>query len=83
VKYERYDTLIFETTGREIYANGGQVGLGPLMERVSEGSDGDIETFYEYEEKAIFTPVERRELADYMKELWERYAVEGLSDAGR
>lgn len=81
--YNRYDELIFETTGRSVYANGGQVGLGPLMERVSEGSDGDIETYYDLHEEDRLTPVERRELADYMKELWERYAVEGLSDAGR
>jgi hypothetical protein len=74
--------VTFESTGREVYAHGGIIGLSPNLTQVSEGYDGNIETYYSDPEfgEAPLTAEERRELADYMKALWERYAIEGLKE---
>jgi hypothetical protein len=81
---ERNDHLTFETTGREIYANCGIIGLSADLEWVSEGYDGVIEAFYTPpDSEDRLTPVERRELADYMMGLWQRYAREGLSERSK
>jgi hypothetical protein len=55
------------TTGREIFANCGFVGINARLE-LSHGYDGDIETFNP------LTVAERYELAIYMIRLWLEYA---------
>lgn len=68
-------TLLIECSGREIYANGGILGLGEETEdtwmtyenAIPEGYDGDIRC-------SDWTADERKEVADYMVGLWQRWA---------
>lgn len=63
------DEIMFEATGRKEYANNGIIGLSPLM-HTGQGADGGFDD-------DSWSPAERRELAECMKALWERFAVEG------
>lgn len=67
MKYLGSDHYVLETTGRELNANLGIIGLNPKLE-ISEGYDGGIEDNWE-----PFTLEERQEIADYMISLWEAY----------
>ena len=58
------DTVTF-STGRQVYANGGIIGLAPNLE-VTEGYDGDIA----FEQ---FSSEECIELAEYMIGQWQRF----------
>jgi hypothetical protein len=65
------------STGKEIYANHGYVGINERGE-LSEGYDGDIgfgdfEAGYDDNDPYELTPAERHELADYVIGLWQRY----------
>lgn len=66
------DTYRF-STGREVRAHRGIIGLSPQLD-VYGGYDGTI-AHYGQE----LTPVERRELADYMRALWQSFAEKGAS----
>lgn len=72
------------STGRAFYANCGVIGIsGEEVERdpedaviVREGFDGDIriaESKWADDTSEDWTPDERRELADYMIALWQRW----------
>ena len=61
------DTLVF-STGKEIYANHGIVGINPSL-GIFEGYDDDL-----YPES--FTKDEKIELADYMIGLWKKFREE-------
>jgi hypothetical protein len=63
------DTLRFETTGRRIYANCHLISINHEMQ-VGEGYDTNLD------EGPELTTEEKRELADYMIELWERFKIE-------
>lgn len=65
------DTVIL-STGREMYAHGGIIGLGPDCSYpdqlvASYGYDGGLEE--------DFTPEERQEIAEYMINLWKKWAM--------
>lgn len=79
MKSEGSYKLRFESTGRVVSANNGIVGLNEKLEEVFEGYDGSIEHYYKPPEERL-TPEERRELADYMIALWNKYADEGLRE---
>jgi hypothetical protein len=70
------DTIIFETTGREVYANNRIIGIDHAG-RVSDGYDGG---FIEYAYDEPVTKEERLELAMYMIARWTRYANGGGVD---
>lgn len=53
------------STGRKFYANNGIVGISPDL-RIYEGYDGGPDD-------KNWSPEERRELADFMIGLWQRY----------
>ena len=72
-------TFIFESTGREAYANCGIIGLGPELE-VFEGYDGDFDCFVKPGESSALTKEERIELADYMIGLWQQFKQEKNDD---
>lgn len=59
------DTITFETTGKEIYANCGIVGISPSGS-LSEGYDGGVDV-------ESLTIEEKIELADYMISLWTKF----------
>jgi len=69
------DRIIFETTGREAYANNRIIGIDHTG-RVSDGYDG---CFIEYGDEPV-TKEERLELAMYMIARWTRYANGGGVD---
>ena len=60
------DTVIFETTQKQSYANCGIIGLSPEL-KVYDGYDGE----FSYDD--MVTPEEKAELADYMIDLWTQY----------
>lgn len=76
----------FECSGRGFYSNGHIIGINPNLE-VYEGYDGTIEhagnppdwwlattePFYVNEREYYFTKEEKRELAEYMINLWQQY----------
>lgn len=73
--------LVFESTGREQAFSGYPsddcpIGIGPNADMVYEGSDGSwwSETSEGATTKSDLTTDERRELADYMIERWQRFA---------
>lgn len=76
--YDQSDNLIFETTGKKIYAHCGIIGLSEELRSVYDGYDGIIETSYHDDDESL-TVDERKELADYMIAIWTRYAAEGLT----
>jgi len=60
------------SSGREFSANCGIIGLSPKEEygwEVHEGYDGGI-----YDEE--WTPDEKRELADFMIDLWQKFKAD-------
>jgi hypothetical protein len=66
------------STGKEIYAHRGIVGISPDLREVTEGYDGGIERGYETEEdwgdsRYRLTPAERVEIADLMLARWRAY----------
>ena len=77
---------IFDCSGRSFQANRLIIGLNPQGE-VGEGADGDIDLagnapewfkeetdpYYVQQLAAYFTREEKRELADFMIELWGKY----------
>lgn len=72
------DDLLFESTGRKDYANGGIVGLARRGE-FGYGRDG-VSVFGGFDQNLPcqefdkpYTLAERRELADYMIALWMEY----------
>ena len=64
------------STGREVCVNGGVIGLSPTMAlegcRVAEGWDGGFDVTGELGDEP-WTVAERRELADYMIDLWQQW----------
>ena len=69
------DTVSFESTGIEQYANSGIIGIKPSLEISGGYDDTGIATVWEvgagdYRE---LTAPEREELADYMIGLWQQY----------
>lgn len=61
------DTIIL-STGRTMYANCGIIGIDPEL-NVSQGYDGQL---FRFGENSL-TPEERREISDYMIDLWTRF----------
>lgn len=67
------DTVTFETTGNEFYANNGIIGLCEPENgkwEVSEGYDG---CFSAWSGSGGMTKEEKIELSDYMIDLWSRF----------
>lgn len=62
------DLVIFESTGKKVYANCGIIGVSSDSKKIylSEGYDGDFPD----EE---LSKEEREELADYMINLWTEF----------
>lgn len=60
------------SSGRTAYCNAGIIGIDPDLE-LSEGYDGGF-SIDPYNTGPI-TPDERREMAEYMIDLWRRYAA--------
>jgi hypothetical protein len=58
------------SSGKVLSANQGIIGIDPDLD-VSEGYDGGFDIADTYRE--TLTKPERRELADYMIALWQRY----------
>ena len=54
------------STGKELSANRGIIGIDPLL-NISEGYDDGIDDDY------LLTKEEKIELAEYMISLWEKY----------
>lgn len=72
------------SSGREVYANRGIIGINPELE-ISEGYDSGIHLGPSYELKdgqvvkapgSIWTADEKREMADYMMRLWAAFGAE-------
>lgn len=55
------------SSGKEFYANHGIIGIAPDLE-ISEGYDGGLSW--------QFTKEDKREIAEYMIKLWERFLHE-------
>lgn len=71
------DSVIFECTGRELYANGGVIGLSPTF-AVTEGWDGGFWSFESQifaEPEDILSPEELSELADFMIQQWTNFKI--------
>ena len=73
------DKVIFETIGREIYANGGIIGLAP-DQNVFGGYDESFDVWYEdwmegleHYDTSVFNRQERLELADFMIARWQEF----------
>lgn len=67
--------VIFESTGLELYANGGKIGINPDLE-TSEGYDGNFNKGWGDDFHDIpFTQAEREELGDFMIGLWQKFKV--------
>lgn len=63
------------TSGREIYANRGILGLGLASDdTLYEGYDGHITDADEYDDGRL-TPAERRQIADQMIARWQAWAA--------
>lgn len=72
------------STGKKFYANNGILGLNPDGTEFYEGYDGDVETPWTEPLDCdddddprignIFTPEERKEIADEMIKRWEQWA---------
>lgn len=63
------------STGREIRANKGFVGINDRLE-VAEGYDGPIEGLRNIDgPQDTWSESERAELADYMIDLWQRFKL--------
>ena len=73
------DKVIFETTGREIYAYQGVIGLNQYFQIISgyeERFDGFDEYWEEYlkaYDKSYFTKQENIELAEFMIARWQEF----------
>jgi hypothetical protein len=66
------DTITL-STGREVYANRGIIGLSDDL-RPSYGYDGGIEAWGRtYMDEPPWSKAERQELADYMIALWTQF----------
>jgi hypothetical protein len=57
------------SSGRRFYANNGILGLAPGDRHLNYGADGGAD-FYDYP----LTPAERREIAEFMIEIWQQWA---------
>jgi len=70
------DRCIF-STGTELQANCGVIGIGPDLE-ITEGWDGGFynPSVYFDEEDYPLTPVERIELAEFMIAKWKKFKKE-------
>jgi hypothetical protein len=70
------ETFTF-SSGKEIAANKGIVGINPDLE-IYDGYDGQIEVFaYSFEKDSMeptLTPEEALELSRFMVELWQGFA---------
>lgn len=66
MKVERSKVVL--SSGRKFDANDGILGMSNAME-LTEGYDGRV-----YDERE-FTPDERKEIADHMIGLWQRWAT--------
>jgi hypothetical protein len=64
------DHITWESTGRQECINKGIVGISPSL-NIYEGYDGCIPNWMN-----PFTPEERKELADYMVDLWRKWEKE-------
>lgn len=77
------------STGREVYANGGIIGIGERASGslfASQGYDGHLsgdDSFVVDAEDLdeLFTPAERQEIAAYMIKLWQEWATLPLISA--
>ena len=74
------DSVIF-STGKELYANCGVIGISPKLE-ISKGWDGGFFNPRSYVnlDDYTLTPVERIELADYMIARWKEFKKEALNE---
>lgn len=74
MKFNNKESEYELSTGRKFYANNGIIGLsGRLI--LKEGYDGSVEyEHYELDnETSIFTKKEKREIADFMIELFNQW----------
>lgn len=62
------NTIVFESTGREVYANHAIVGISPNGQ-IFDGYDGYLEG------TSKLTQEERKELASHMIERWKEFAA--------
>lgn len=58
--------------GTRYYAHGGVVGISPDL-AISQGWDGGINSPFDGPYEGDLSPEHRRELADHMIALWQRY----------
>ena len=74
------DTMTFETTGREFYANHGIIGLSAEDGTVYEGYDGHLwETPADLDGPSFLTAQEVMELRDFMIATWTKWAADRLA----
>lgn len=75
------DILVMESTGREFYANGGIIGLGPYAElSLAEGYDGGFGPGRpESERHSEFTHSEVKEIHKEMVARWSEWKNHNLS----
>lgn len=69
------DGVVFETTGREVYANHGTIGINPELS-ISQGYDGGFGST-----RPALNKAEKEELSKYMIGLWSEFCeTEELDD---
>jgi hypothetical protein len=67
-----HSTFVLESTGREFYAHAGLLSVSV--------DDGETDIYYGYDgglSTSDFTAEEKREVADYVIALWQRWAAGG------
>jgi hypothetical protein len=65
--------VTFESSGITQYANGGIIGINPGLEVFGGYDDRGISQVFEHTDYRELTIAERRELADHMILLWQKY----------
>lgn len=74
------DILVMESTGREFYANGGIIGLGPYAElSLAEGYDGGFGPGKQSNRHSEFAHSEVKEIYDEMVTRWVEWRYHNLS----
>lgn len=70
MKFNERDEEYELSTGRTFYAHQGILGVTPRCGDVYNGCDG-----ISFMEREDLTPTERQEIANYMIELWRKWAL--------
>jgi hypothetical protein len=72
-----WEQVLFESTGRSLYAHQHIIGIGLKGDELCYGYDGDLLGFDERGNRTVLTEAERHELADFMIARWQKFRETG------